>query len=191
MTVSEALAQSHVLIRELERRAHSGDPRAQRTLASRYYEGWNGVAADATMAMYWYHAAANQGLSQAMDNIAHSYVRGFRDVGGRDIHTLPAVEESDVINGLTRAISLERAAYWFAQSARQQSPSGTSSLAYRYRRGEGVIVNEEVAAQLWVHAARLGDVIAAYNAATCTIIISVYSHTHIHMQTQQLGMQQE
>lgn len=74
----------------LERRARSGDARAQYELGLRYESGAWDVPRDATQALRWLRAAAGNGNRHAMSALAHIYDRGL----------------------LGQAADPQRAAYW-------------------------------------------------------------------------------
>jgi TPR repeat protein len=92
-------------IRELKRRAESGNMQAQNNLGLAYHSG-DGVAQDYTEAFQWYERAAEQGLAIGQHNLALMY------------------DEGDGVDQDARL-----AAHWYRQAAEQGLSIAQNNLA--------------------------------------------------------------
>jgi len=137
-------------IKELKKKAESGDAHAQCELGLCYVLG-RGVPSDSAEAVKWYRKAAEQGNADAQDWLGHCYQDG---VG--------------VSQDYTEAVK------WFRKAAEQGDAAAQSTLGDCYRDGEGVPKDEQEAVK-WYHkaaerfrkAAEQGDANAQYHLGRC------------------------
>jgi hypothetical protein len=111
-------------IGEVQRKARSGDLRAQYELGLRFANGM-GVVQDWTQAMLWFDKAANRGIGSAQWRVGIGYLRGI------------GLERNDA-----------RAAEWFKRAASQGHIGAQLALAELYSNGIGV-PQDDVRAFVW------------------------------------------
>jgi len=117
-----------------QKAADAGNPGAQAHLGKLYAEG-KGLPRDLAAAVKWYARAAVQGDSQAQTNLGCVYFNGD--------------------GGLQR--DYNEAARWFSKAAAQRNPLAEANLATLYAEGFGLPRDPEKAANLYLEAAKHGN----------------------------------
>jgi TPR repeat protein len=125
----------------IEPSAKSGNPAAQRLLASMYEHG-EGVEQDLQQAIYWYTQAAERD-----DDIAQFYL-GY-------LH----------YQGVGLPISLDNAFIWFEKAAKQGNPDFQYNLGNLHRYGEGTVKALKTALNWYLLAAEQGQINAQQDLA--------------------------
>ncbi len=123
--------------------AEAGDPHAQFTLGSMFFEG-DGVAPSHAAGAAWFRLAAEQGHADAQFNLGVLYEQG----GGSGVPPDP-----------------RRAVLWFSKAANAGHPKAQSSLALCYQEGRGIARDHDLAEQWFLKAAAKGYVVAMFNLA--------------------------
>jgi TPR repeat protein len=110
----------------------SADPAYQTKVGNRFRKG-EGVTKDYSIALYWYHKAADQGFAGAYNNLAVMYEQG---------HGVPK--------------NIPEAVKWYQKAAEHKDAYAQHSLGKMYKNGEGVPGNPEEAAKWISRAAEQG-----------------------------------
>jgi TPR repeat protein len=110
----------------------SADPTYQTKVGNRFRKG-EGVTKDYSIALYWYHKAADQGFAGAYNNLAIMYEQGL---------------------GIPKDIP--EAVKWYRKAAEHKDAYAQHSLGRMYRNGEGVPQNPAEAAKWTGRAAEQG-----------------------------------
>jgi len=154
------------LRKRLETAARAGDGQAQLNLAVAALAGW-GAPANAGAALYWFHAAADQGYPPAFYDLGIVYMRGcgvrqdygeallfFKKgaLGGDSASQVNLGYFYDQGFGVTR--DRAAAAFWYGKAAEAGAAVAQYNLADLYLRGEGIAQND-VAAFHWFQKAAL------------------------------------
>jgi len=124
-----------------EREARGGRPTAMVNLAVASLAGW-GTQPNAGTALYWLHAAANQGYTPAFYNLGILY---FKGCGVRQDYA--------------------EAFRFFEKGAQAGDVAAEVNLGYLYDQGFGVAQDHGAAAHWYLQAAETGDSQAQYNLA--------------------------
>jgi uncharacterized protein len=123
--------------RELLAKANGGDAKAQFILGAAYDSG-RGAPRDASEAMKWYRASANQGYAKAQNSLG-SALQGEKKF-------------ADAIS-------------WYEKASAQGYALATNNLAYLYDLGLGVPQDRRKGFELYSKAANLGVAEAMWNLA--------------------------
>lgn len=99
---------------------------AQYNVGILYRDGGKGVAKNPQKAVEWFRKAAEQGYSNAQDELGKCYARG-----------------TGIPKDMTKAVE------WFAKSAEQGNMEGQNDLAKCYLTGDGIAKDERKAVELW------------------------------------------
>lgn len=99
---------------------------AQYNVGIIYRDGGKGVVKDPKKAVEWFRKAAEQGYSDAQDELGKCYARG---------------------NGVPK--DMTKATEWFAKSVEQGNIEGKNDLAKCYLTGDGIAKDERKAVALW------------------------------------------
>jgi TPR repeat protein len=139
-------------------------PEAQNSLGVCYVQS-RGVQKDTSIAVKFYHLAADQGLPEAQYNLALHYL-GTQDEAkaaqwfGRAAeagHTLAQTQYAYCLfNGLGLPTDLAKAAEWYRKAAEKGEVNAQYSLGLCYEQGYGVIPDFN-AARHWLKLAALQD----------------------------------
>ena len=126
-------------IKDIEKLAKDGDPRAAYDLATLYARG-DELPRDFAQAARWFRQAATQGIAGAQYNLGVLYEQG-----------------------LGVAKNLPEAIRWYLKSAEQGYPPAEYNVGTAYAEGKGVTA-DDAAARLWfTKAAEQGLAVAALN----------------------------
>ena len=125
---------------ELQKKATSGDAKAQLELAIHLRDG-KGIAKDDALAMQWAHKAADAGNAEALDFVGFAYLRGA------------VVERNPVI------------AIGYFKAAAEQSPQAAFNLGQCYFGAQGTEQDVPKALESWKKAAEGGHGRAAGSLA--------------------------
>jgi TPR repeat protein len=139
VAAATAQSQDNLLpeVKALLDRALAGDADSQLSLALAYEAG-RGAPRDASQAMRWYLAAANQGHPEAQNSVG----------------SVLQVEKK-----------FAEARPWYEKAAAQRHALATNNLAYLYDLGLGVAQDRQQAFRLYSRAADLGWAEAMWNLA--------------------------
>jgi len=126
-------------IKEIEKLAKDGDPRAAYDLATLYARG-DELPRDFTQAARWFKQAATQGIAGAQYNLGVLYEQG-----------------------LGVAKNLPEAIRWYLKSAEQGYPPAEYNIGTAYAEGKGVAPDDAAARRWFTKAAEQGLAVAALN----------------------------
>ena len=126
------IPESEKKLRELQRRAESGDDAAILELGDAYRDG-QFVAKDVLQSVVWYRKAASAGNTAAMRRLGALYAMGF------------GVPQSNTEAGV-----------WYRKAAEAGDADAMFELAYRYEFGHGVAMDYDQARSWYLESARLG-----------------------------------
>ncbi|MCD7733577.1 MAG: SEL1-like repeat protein [Clostridiales bacterium] len=132
-------------VSQFTKAAELGHAKAQFILGF-FYDGGEGVAADAAKAAYWYEQAADRDLVEAQYTVAQRYDRG------------KGVKENKA-----------KAAKWYKKAAEQGHAKAQFCLGICYYTGEGVKANKAEAVRWYEKAAKQGYEKAQCNLGICYI----------------------
>ena len=162
-------------LQALQQKAENGDPEAQYTLGTMYYDG-SGVTQDYQIAASWMGKAAEQGLAKAQTFLGYLYETGegvTQDYEKAVLWYRKSAEQGNAVGqcnlgymydfGLGVTQDYEQAVLWYRKSAEQGDATAQCNLGYMYDYGLGVTVDYEQAALWYRKAAEQGDAIAQYN----------------------------
>ncbi len=165
-------------IRELRRKADSGDAIAQNILGTRYSDG-NGVKQDYEKALYWYRKSAEQGNAWAQYHIGLAYDYG----NGVSVDYKIAAEWKEKAanagnadaqraigycyeNGKGVQKDVIKAVYWYKKGAEQGQKTAQNNLGMCYQNGTGVSKDINMAIFYYEQAIENGSGVAAHNLAS-------------------------
>lgn len=164
-------------IRELRKKADSGDAIAQNNLGTRYSDG-SGVKQDYEKALYWYRKAAEQGEPMAQYHIGLAYDYGNGVPVDYKIAAEWKEKSANAGNaGAQRAIGfcyengkgvqkdVIKAVYWYKKAAEQGEKTAQNNLGMCYKNGTGVAKDINRAIHYYEQAIENGSDVAAYNLA--------------------------
>lgn len=134
-----------LVVSQFTKAAELGHAKAQFILGF-FYDGGEGVAADAAKAAYWYEQAADRDLVEAQYTVAQRYGRG------------EGVKENKA-----------KAAKWYKKAAEQGHAKAQFCLGICYYTGEGVKANKAEAVRWYEKAAKQGYEKAQCNLGICYI----------------------
>ncbi|MCX5632863.1 MAG: trypsin-like peptidase domain-containing protein [Phycisphaerae bacterium] len=158
-----------ISIEELLKKAESGDPNSQLTLAKRYFDGRRGTVQDYNEAVKWFRKAAEQGFTEAQNYLGRMYYNGY------------GVQQdyNEAVNWVTKAATqgyakaqydlglmcyegkgipqdYKDAVKWYTKAAEQGYAGAQLNLGLMYYFGDGVSRNYEDAAKWFTKAAMQG-----------------------------------
>jgi uncharacterized protein len=121
-------------VKQLVRRAESGDAKAAFQLGQLYFRGGENIGKNPAEAAKWYRRAAEAGLSKAQNNIGVMYSKG---------------------EGVTKdeAVAVE----WLTKAALQSNQAAERNLGRHYLDGNGIPQNYVESARWFRKAAEQGD----------------------------------
>ena len=126
-------------IKDIEKLAKDGDPRAAYDLATLYARG-DELPRDFAQAARWFRQAATQGIAGAQYNLGVLYEQGL------------GVEKN-----------LPEAIRWYLKSAEQGYPPAEYNVGTAYAEGKGVTADDAAARRWFTKAAEQGLAVAALN----------------------------
>lgn len=130
-------------IDDLRARAEEGDDEAQLAMGVFFLTG-DGVTQNGTEAVRWWRLAAEQGNVFAQHNLGMMY-QGAPEPLRSD--TDPPIDHTEAVR-------------WFARAAEQDYLPALTTLAIKYRDGDGIPQNLADAFRWYLRAAELGDMTA-------------------------------
>ncbi|KAG0234201.1 hypothetical protein BGW42_006839 [Actinomortierella wolfii] len=156
--------------------AHQGDADAQFELGRLYYSGENGILQDYTKAFEWYFRAAEQGQTQAQNNLGWMYQDG-KGVAQDDTKAVEwyrlAAEQGDAKAQGNLALMYEigrgvhkddlKAVEWYRLAAEQGNSTAQTNLGWMYQSGRGIAPDDLKAAVWYRKAADQGNPVAQAN----------------------------
>lgn len=159
---------SHGAAAELERKAASGDAKAQLELAIQLRDG-KGIAKDDRLAMEWAHKAADAGNAEAFDFVGFAYLRGA--VVKRNPAIAIAYFKAAADASAQAAFNLgqcyfgaqgteqdcTKALEWWKKAAEKGHGRAAANAAMAYHSGEGVAPDAVQARRFAERAAELND----------------------------------
>jgi len=137
--VAQAEQRGPLTIKEIEKLAKDGDPRAAYDLATLYARG-DELPRDFAQAARWFKQAATQGIAGAQYNLGVLYEQG-----------------------LGVAKNLPEAIRWYLKSAEQGYPPAEYNIGTAYAEGKGVAADDAAARRWFTKAAEQGLAVAALN----------------------------
>ena len=137
--VAQAEQRGPYTIKEIEKLAKDGDPRAAYDLATLYARG-DQLPRDFAQAARWFKQAATQGIAGAQYNLGVLYEQG-----------------------LGVAKNLPEAIRWYLKSAEQGYPPAEYNIGTAYAEGKGVAADDAAARRWFTKAAEQGLAVAALN----------------------------
>lgn len=164
-------------IRELRKRANSGDAVAQNNLGVRYRDG-DGVERDCEKALHWYRKSAEQGNAMAQYHIAVFYDNGAgvpldysiaaqwkekAAKAGCAIAQLAIGRCYEIGKGVQK--DEIKAVYWYKKAAEQGQKTAQNNLGLCYQKGIGVTKDINMAICYYEQAIENGSEVAAHNLA--------------------------
>ena len=170
--------------------ARSGDAKAQLQLALAYDSGEDGVEQDFAEAARWYLAAAEQGMTEAMNNLGVLYKDG--QGVAQDYHEAAtwfskAAEQGNILalsnlgwileTGYGLAQDYVEAGNCYRRAARRGHAAAQNNLARMFRDGLGMLPDADSARYWFEEAARQGLPQAQYNLAMMLLSDSLTAGT--------------
>jgi len=155
-------------MKELKKKASSGDTAAQLRLALCYHRGY-GTFINKELAEKWFSAAAANGNETAEGYILHNGIGVKRDPAGaqkkfladskNSVDSLAMLGQTYINTDAAKAVKL------FTEAKDKGSLGAIANLGYCYELGHSVPKSEKKAVELYTTAAMQGAVIAQYNLA--------------------------
>ncbi|KAF9966534.1 hypothetical protein BGZ73_000980, partial [Actinomortierella ambigua] len=156
--------------------AHQGDADAQFELGRLYYSGEGGLLRDYSLAFEWYFKAAEQGQTQAQNNLGWMYQDGKGvaqdDAKAVDWYRLAAEQGDAKAQGnlglmyeIGRGLHQDdlKAVEWYRLAAEQGNSTAQTNLGWMYQSGRGLAPDEVKAAGWYRKAAEQNNPVAQAN----------------------------
>lgn len=159
---SEEVTRRRLALRELVRKANSGDPKSLYDLASLHDKGFDSVQIDSARSTALYRMSAAKGYARAENYLGFRYFKGEfveQNIDSALFWITKAAADGDIsaANNLGYLLiesdivphDYQRGAYWLKKAADAGLPQAESQLADLYRKGLGVDADTSLAVALY------------------------------------------
>lgn len=166
---SEEVTRRRLAVRELVRKANSGDPKSLYDLASLHDKGFDSVQIDSARSTALYRMSAAKGYARAENYLGFRYFKGEyveKNIDSALFWITKAAADGDIsaANNLGYLLiesdivphDYKEGAYWLKKAADAGLPQAESQLADLYRKGLGVDADTALAVTLYNSAINKG-----------------------------------